>query len=131
MSAWRYAKDSREAEFALLMRYARMGIGEVQGAIGAADHVVRTVEALTLKVVCDNGDRAVASHTSNLPIVSLAHDDQTVEVERAPVAVTGVVAKDRNCAVALPLHQLALLMTDEGEVPVWVPHGSFGVATAD
>src|SRR5215813_12581297 len=97
------AKHPGEAHFALRGWHTQLRVGEKDTSVGAADNIVRFVEALALPVLRYRRHRTRGVHACNTAMVGpFAHKKASLPVECAAVAFAGLLAYHHHRAVWIP-----------------------------
>src|SRR5215510_13726726 len=100
--------------------------------VRAADDIVRFIEPFAVPAVRKGRDRARRIHTCNTPMVSaFAHDETPLQVERAAIALAGLLPHHGHCAVCrVPAQQPTPGEIHKGDIPPGMPQWSFRTAPA-
>ncbi len=126
----RDAIDPGIGKLALREGHAQAGIGEVDAPVGAADDVVRAVEALALPAVHQDLAAAIARPARHPTVAALADDQPPLQVKRRAVALAGVVAYQLGRLAGRQPVQRALADVDESVEALRVPQRPLGEAEA-
>jgi hypothetical protein len=100
-------------------------VGEVDAPIGAADYIVRPVQALALPPLGDGFNLAIFFPASDLAVVSFTHNEPALEVEGQPIGTTTVLADDLCPAAGDQPEDEAATYIHEEQVALGVPERTF------
>src|SRR5580700_1813399 len=101
------------------------GIGEINGAVGPNDHIVRTVEPFSFEMVRENGVLSIRANANNRAQYARAIEQPELPVKRAPVRIA---QGDQLLFVSVGINSIDLvdLFVADIKKPGLVPHRPLG-----
>jgi len=117
----RNAIDARARHFPWDAARSARGVGEIDGAVGFDDDVIRPAEAFALEIVCDDRDRAVGIDAHDALRVSLAGDKPPLKIAGQTVCVLRTLLEERDALPRRVLHAAVVADVAEKEIAALLP----------